>query len=137
MYDPVSGVWGVIPRHVDQTNDVMATMDHEEDFTLGAANINLESGHVPSGEHRNKYYARAIVSLDDSNVATVLYRIFGDDVNRTIVLGPGQSFTFAKPCRILIGSNSGSSAGDYKIMWKDRFVYDGVYGGRTKVTLRP
>jgi hypothetical protein len=137
MYDPVSNVYGIIPRLMDQSNEIMATMDHEEDFTVGASNVNLESGNLPGGEHRNKYYARSIVSLDDAAMVTVKYYVFGDTVERTIVLAPGGSFVFAKPCRLISGSGSGTSAGDYKILWKDRLVYDGVYGGRTKVTLRP
>jgi hypothetical protein len=104
---------------------------------LPSANIDLESGKVPSGEHRNKYYARAIINLDPAAAATVVYHVFGDTVDRTIVLAPGGMFTFAKPCREIIGSGGGSDAGDYKILWKDRAVYDGVYGGVTKVTLRP
>jgi len=116
----------------------LGSLDHDEDLQIGAANINLEEGHLPNGEHRNLYYPLVIVSLDTAAAVTVCYYVKGDAVKRRIVLAPaGGEFRFAQPPRIICGTGENSDAALVKLMWKDRKVYDGEYGGRTRVTVRP
>lgn len=107
---------------LDNTNEMMARMDHEEDFDIG--NIDLTAGNLPNGDARSKYVARAIVNLSLTTAITIAYVVESDATVRTIGLAPCGQFTFAN--RVTNINSSGSTGGaSFKILYKDKAICDG------------
>jgi hypothetical protein len=124
-FDPAGSGYGLRPRSDRDLNEIMAVQDREEDITVASGDTDLTSGNLPTGEARNKYYARVLYNLSLTAAMTVKYHVLGDQTLRSIGIAPCGSFVCAQPILIIAGTSEGATAGSLKIMYKDRAVVDG------------
>lgn len=121
----MSEVGGKLGRAKSQALSLEAVSgwDKEEDFTIAGANQALNSGTMPDGTQRNRYYARGIHNFGATD-STVKYNVYDDSTTRTMLVKSGADKKPLVPIKTILSTTTNPSS--LKVYYKDKNIIDGV-----------